>query len=231
MWDGRAASLEEQALAPVFNPDEMGSDPEELFARLQSDEFYRRTFAELFPKEPINEVVVGRAIAAFERTLVVRNTRFDQWIAGDHTALSASEVRGFGIFLDPDRGSCGTCHAPPNFTDDGFHNIGLKSFANENPDLGRYEIRPVRLMRGAFKTPSLRNIEFTAPYFHDGSAQNLEEVIEHYLHGGDVKDNLSPEMKDIDLDVYEKRDLIAFLRALTVARNSSPQISIGLALD
>ncbi len=231
MWDGRAASLEEQAMGPVFNPDEMGSEPGVLFARLSSDTYYQRAFEELFPEEPINEESVSLALAAFQRTLVVRNSRFDQWVAGDHNALTAAEVRGFAVFLDPERGSCGTCHAPPNFTDDGFHNIGLKSFANENPDPGRFEIRPVRLMRGAFKTPTLRNIGLTAPYFHDGSAQTLEDVVEHYIDGGDVKDNLSPEMKAIKLDAQEKADLVAFLRALTETPGSTQPNSINLASD
>ena len=231
MWDGRASSLEEQALWPVFDPNEMGTDPEALIPRLRDDAFYRRTFAELFPEQLINETTVATALAAFERTLVVRNTRFDQWVAGDTEALTSAEVRGFGVFLDPNRGSCSTCHAPPNFTDDGFHNIGLRSFANEEPDLGRYNIRPVKLMRGAFKTPSLRNVALTAPYFHDGSAQTLEEVVEHYVQGGEVKDNLSPEMKESKLNEQEKRDLLAFLRSLSDGPNKSQMSSIDLATD
>ena len=142
--------------------------------------------------------------------------------------MTSSEVRGFGVFLDPDRGSCATCHAPPNFTDDGFHNIGLESFADPNPDLGRHNIRPVKLMRGAFKTPSLRNIALTAPYFHDGSAQTLEDVIEHYQQGGVARENLSPEMKNIELDTQEQTDLIAFLRAIS---ETQPLFSTDMASE
>ena len=228
MWDGRASSLEEQTMGPVFNPDELGSSAEELLAKLQSDTFYRRAFADIFRDQAINEDNISRAITSFEQTLVVRNTRFDQWVAGDSVAMTASEIRGFGIFLDPNRGSCATCHAPPNFSDDGFHNIGLASFSKPNPDLGRYSIRPVKLMRGAFKTPSLRNIALTAPYFHDGSAQTLEAVIDHYLQGGVNKENLSPEMKDIKLDAQEQTDLISFLRAISETRND---YSINLASE
>ena len=228
MWDGRAASLEEQALGPVYDPEEMGSNPQELVSRLQSDLDYRRAFADLFPDQSINGDNIGRALAAFQRTLVVQDTRFDQWLAGDSEAMTSSEVRGFGVFLDPDRGSCATCHAPPNFTDDGFHNIGLESFADPNPDLGRHNIRPVKLMRGAFKTPSLRNIALTAPYFHDGSAQTLEDVIEHYQQGGVARENLSPEMKDIELDTQEQTDLIAFLRAIS---ETQPLFSTDMASE
>ena len=228
MWDGRASSLEAQTMGPVFNPEELGSSADELLAKLQSVTFYRRAFAKVFPDQTINEKNISRAITSFEQTLIARNTRFDQWVAGDSVAMTASEIRGFGIFLDPNRGGCATCHAPPNFSDDGFHNIGLESFAEPNPDLGRYSIRPVKQMRGAFKTPSLRNIALTAPYFHDGSAQTLEDVIEHYLQGGVSKENLSPEMKDIELDTQEQTDLISFLRAISETGNI---YSINLASE
>lgn len=107
------------------------------------------------------------------------------------------------------------CHAPPNFTDDGFHNVGLASFGQKDPDMGRYKQRPVRLMRGAFKTPSLRDVEHTAPYFHDGSARTLLDVIEHYAKGGEVRTNLSPSMKALALTAGDKQDLLAFLKALS----------------
>lgn len=230
-WDGRATTLAEQAMMPVFSPDEMGIEPEELFSRLRDDEFYRRTFAQLFPEEPIDESLVGRAIATFEKTLIVQNTRFDQWIDGGTEALTSSEVRGFGIFLDSKRANCAKCHHAPNFSDNGFHNIGLSSITNETPDLGRYNIRPVKLMRGAFKTPTLRNISLTAPYFHDGSAQTLEDVVEHYIQGGEIKDNLSPEMKEIELNIQEKHDLIAFLNALTESPGDSLKHSHSMTSD
>jgi len=132
MWDGRAATLEQQATQPVFNADEMGLKPEELRTRLREDAVYRELFAEVFPDQEIDIAAVSSAIAAFERTIVVNDTRFDQWIAGDAAAMTPAEVRGFGVFLNPDKGSCGTCHAAPNFTDEGFHNIGLESPSDEN---------------------------------------------------------------------------------------------------
>ena len=106
--------------------------------------------------------------------------------------------------------------------------MGSEMCIRDSPDLGRYSIRPVKLMRGAFKTPSLRNIALTAPYFHDGSAQTLEAVIDHYLQGGVNKENLSPEMKDIKLDAQEQTDLISFLRAISETRND---YSINLASE
>lgn len=215
LWDGRAANLEEQVLVPILNTDEMNLTLPELRARLNENSVYRNRFKALFGETPIDEHMFSTAVAAFERTLVSKNTRFDQWVAGDEKAMSPTEIRGFEVFLDPDKGNCSVCHAAPNFTDNGFHNIGLSSFGKKDSDPGRYKIKPVKLMRGAFKTPSLRNAAISAPYFHDGSARTLEDVISHYEKGGDVKSNLSPEMKELTLSEGEKRDLIAFLNAMS----------------
>lgn len=218
-------------MLPILNPEEMGMDLQQLLALLKADAFYKRTFAELFPEEAIDETHVGVAIAAFERTLIARDTPFDQWIDGNTEALSMSEKRGFGIFLDKKRGKCAQCHHAPNFTDEGFHNIGVNSITNDNSDLGRYNIRPVEVLRGAFKTPTLRNIALTAPYFHDGSAKTLEDVVLNYTQGGTFKDNLSPEMKEIELSVLENNDLIAFLKALTQSSNNSEVESYSEVAD
>ena len=121
----------------------------------------------------------------------------------------------FWLFVDPDKGNCAVCHSAPNFTDNGFHNIGLESWGQENPDMGRYAIKPIGLMKGAFKTPTLRDITLTAPYFHDGSAATLMDVVNHYETGGSVKTNLSPNMKALQLTPAEKNDLVAFMKALT----------------
>ncbi|MEL7296143.1 MAG: c-type cytochrome [Pseudomonadota bacterium] len=129
--------------------------------------------------------------------------------------MNTQQIRGFKIFMDADKGNCMACHAPPNFTDNGFHNIGLAQFAGDSPDMGRFAHIPVRVLKGAFKTPSLRNVTLTAPYFHDGSAKTLEDVVAHYVRGGDVKTNLSPTMKPLSLTPAEQQDLVAFLRALT----------------
>ena len=135
--------------------------------------------------------------------------------------MNQQEIRGFKLFVG--RAACATCHSAPNFTDDGFHNIGLKSFGDSEPDLGRYAQRPLKLMKGAFKTPTLRDITRTGPYFHDGSATTLEEVIDHYAEGGVIKTNLSPNMKKLELCGSEKEELLAFMKALT-----SPYVHISL---
>ena len=122
--------------------------------------------------------------------------------------MSNSAKRGFDLFTG--KANCVKCHEGFNFTDNGFHNIGLKS-----ADVGRFAHRKVAAMRGAFKTPTLRDIELTAPYMHNGAYRTLEEVVEHYDRGGDVADNLSPEIKALHLSAQEKADLVAFMKSLT----------------
>ena len=208
-------------MGPMEASAEMNMDTARLFKWLSSNEMYRRAFKQAYPGKPINADTVSKAIASFERTVVSRNSRFDHWINGNRKAMTEQEINGFKLFVG--RAGCATCHSAPNFTDNGFHNLGLASFGEANPDMGRYAQRPVNLMKGAFKTPTLRDIARTAPYFHDGSAKTLEEVIEHYVKGGVVKTNLSPNMKKIELCGSEKEDLVAFLKALT-----SPYVHISL---
>jgi cytochrome c peroxidase len=151
----------------------------------------------------------------YQRTVVANDSPFDRWVRGDAEAMTAQQVRGFNVFRDPGKGNCAVCHRPPNFTDNGFHNIGLPSFGKKNPDLGRHGQVPVEMTRGAFKTPSLRNVAQTAPYFHDGSAKTLMDVVKHYETGGVVRTNISPNMIKPDLTEQDKEDLVAFLKALT----------------
>lgn len=214
MWDGRKKSLEDQAMGPMQSHEEMNMNIPKLMAFLNNSE-YKNYFERAFPGEEVGELTLAKALATFERTIVSRDSPFDKWIRGDEKAMTAQQIRGFELFVDPDKGNCAVCHSAPNFTDDGFHNIGLASFGAENPDLGRYAEKPIRLMKGAFKTPTLRDINLTAPYFHDGSASTLKEVIEHYAQGGVVKSNLSPNMKALALTDSEKQDIEAFLNALT----------------
>jgi len=156
---------------------------------------------------------VSKAIASFERTAISRNSPFDKWVKGDAKAMTAQQVKGFEVFAG--KGNCMACHSGANFTDNGFHNLGLASWGAAEPDMGRYAIKPVNAMKGAFKTPTLRDIARTAPYFHDGSAQTLMDVVEHYDTGGTVKTNLSPNMKPLNLTQDEKLALVAFMEALT----------------
>lgn len=210
MWDGRARTLEEQAVGPIQNIEEMNQDMGELLIELTAIEGYREMFEAAYPGEGITEDTLGKAISAFERTVVTTDSPFDLWIKGDESAISVSAKRGFEVFEG--KGRCVLCHSGFNFTDDGFHNLGLNE---EKPDLGRYNIRRVSILRGAFKTPTLRDVTLTAPYMHNGMYATLEEVIDHYDRGGDVKESLSPNMQPLNLTKQEKIDLVVFLESLT----------------
>lgn len=214
MWDGRAKSLEDQALGPMKAADEMNTDFPAVIARLNGMPAYRALFEKAYPGEPIGEATIAKALAAFERSVISRDAPFDRWLAGDTRALTPEQYRGWKVFSDPAKGNCAACHNGPNFTDNGFHNIGLRDAAAK-PDLGRFNIRKVASMKGAFKTPTLRDIELTAPYFRDGSATTLRDVVEHYVRGGEDRSNLSADMKELKLSEREKSDLVAFMRALT----------------
>ena len=232
MWDGRKRSLEDQAMGPMEATAEMNMDLDALYEFLSNNAEYAAAFERAYPGEAVSADTISRAIASFERTVISTESPFDAWIRGDASAMTAAQVRGFQVFLDPDKGNCAVCHSAPNFTDDGFHNIGLEQFGSENPDLGRFEQVPLALMRGAFKTPTLRDITLTAPYFHDGTAASLMEVVEHYERGGDVQTNLSPNMKALDLTQSEKEDLVAFLEALTSDHSNFqlPRLPAGVLL-
>lgn len=219
MWDGRKSTLEEQAMGPMEATVEMNMDTTRLFRWLNQSVGYKTLFAKAYPGEAIDAKTVSKAIANFERTAISNNSRFDRWVKGDASAMNERQVNGFKLFTG--KANCAACHAGPNFTDNGFHNVGLASWGVAEPDMGRYAHKPIALMKGAFKTPTVREAERTAPYFHDGSAKTLMEVVEHYVKGGVVKTNLSPNMKPLDLNALEKEDLVAFMRAL-----SSPFIRV-----
>jgi cytochrome c peroxidase len=207
MWDGRFRSLEEQAMGPVESSVEMNQNPEELVKELQAIPGYVEMFNDAYPGRGITKDTIAMALASFQRSIVAGIAPFDRWIAGEEKAISAAAKRGFELFEG--NANCGTCHSGFNFTDDGFHNIGLNS-----NDLGRFAVKPVAVTRGAFKTPTLRNVTRTAPYMHNGAYNTLEEVIEHYVRGGDDKSNLSPNFKQAKLNYAEKQDLLEFLKTL-----------------
>lgn len=214
MWDGRKKDLEDQAMGPMEANVEMNMDTAKLFQWLNSNDGYKALFAKAYPGEPIDASTLSKAIATYERTTAIsNNSPFDKWLKGDKRAMSAQQVNGFKLFVG--KANCAVCHAAPNFTDNGFHNLGLASFGVAEPDMGRYAQKPIKLMKGAFKTPTLRDIERTAPYFHDGSAKTLMQVVEHYDRGGEVTTNLSPNMKPLGLTQQEKEELVAFMKALT----------------
>ncbi len=215
MWDGRKASLEDQAMGPMESMDEMAMDLRALFTWLNTEPTYKAMFAQAYPGEAIDSKTVSKAIAAFERTVISNDSPFDHWVRGDKDAMTKQQVLGFRLFTDTNKGNCAACHQGPNFTDGGFHNIGLASYGNSNPDVGRFAIKPVAANKGAFKTPTLRDIALTAPYFHDGSAKNLLSVVEHYNRGGVTKADLSPNMKPLNLSKDEMDAIVAFMQALT----------------
>lgn len=207
-WDGRAASLAEQALGPLLAADEMGNDPELLRERLAQDEGYRREFQRVYGAEP-QLALLARALAAFQLTLVSGDSAFDRWEwGGESEALDAAARRGLRLFRGKAR--CTLCHTGFHFSDERYHSLGL-----EDPDPGRAAVTGEERDRGAFRTPSLRNVALTAPYLHDGSLASLEEVVEFYARGGGGAEHRSPLLAPLDLDEGERRDLVGFLHSLT----------------
>lgn len=208
-WDGRASGLEEQALAPILNLDEMAMpSPAELESRLNRIPGYREQFQCVFGTD-VTAANVGKALAAFQRTILSGNAPYDRFKAGEADALSESAQRGMKLFSN--KAHCSACHSGPNFTDGAFHNIGV-GFNNKNLDVGRQKITGLLGDRGSFRTPTLREVVRSAPYMHDGSLNTLEEVIDYYDRGGIRNPQLDEEISPLKLTPQEKRDLLAFLR-------------------
>ncbi|MGI9505113.1 MAG: cytochrome-c peroxidase [Geminicoccaceae bacterium] len=210
MWDGRFETLEEQALGPIEAAVEMNMPLDELIKKLGEIEGYPPLFAAAFDGDTeITPDRIAMAIATYERTVISGEAPFDRWIKGQRRAMSTSAERGFQLFNGKAR--CAACHSGWRFTDDSFHDIGL---ADE--DIGRgAELPSIVKMQHAFKTPGLRNIDQRAPFMHDGSLGTLAEVVEHYNDGGIQRPSLSDDMKPLGLTAQEKKDLVAFMEALT----------------
>jgi cytochrome c peroxidase len=214
MWDGRKASLEDQALGPFESADEQNLPLADLEARVLAIPGYAAMFERAYPGESISRVTIAKAIASFERTILSQDAPFDRWRAGDEKAMSPSAKRGFELFVG--KADCALCHQGFNFTDNGFHNIGLKDPSGVD-DMGRFAHKKVAVLKGAFKTPTLRDVAITAPYMHNGAYATLEEVVAHYDRGGDDKRNLDANMRPLGLTAEEQRDLVEFMRSLTSA--------------
>ncbi|MFN0123388.1 MAG: cytochrome-c peroxidase [Blastocatellia bacterium] len=220
-WDGRAAGLEEQAGGPIANPIEMNLPHAVCVERLNADAAYRDEFALVFGPGPVTMDKVTKAIASFERTLVSGASPFDRFqFGGEKMALSEAAVRGLAVFTDKKRGNCATCHVIGEkfalFTDHKFHNLGAGMNASgELTDPGRYEQTKDEADRGAFRTPSLRNVACTAPYMHNGSLKTLKDVVDFYVGGGNSNPQLDAEIRPLVLSARDREDLIAFLEALT----------------
>jgi cytochrome c peroxidase len=209
MWDGRLASLEEQALGPIQSPGEMNMPIDQLMDRLTSVPEYKPLFDTAFPNQGIKVKTLAAAIATYERLVVSERAPFDAWIDGNEKAISEEAKRGFALFNG--KAQCSSCHEGWNFTNEGFQDIGLPS-----DDVGRGKFVPgVIKMQHAFKTPSLREISRRSPYMHDGSIATLEQVVEHYDRGGVDRPSRSDLMKPLGLTSQDKSDLVAFLETLT----------------
>jgi len=247
-WDGRADSLEAQAIGPIANPVEMGFTHDGVVQRLREIPAYRRQFEKVFGELTIERV--GQAIAAFERVLVTAPSPYDfgdEWrrleaIDADDLAddpalakrhadakaaaaaapLSEAAIRGREIFFGT-KGNCSACHVGANLADEKFHNIGIGMDKSE-PDPGRFAVTKDPKDTGAFKTPTVRNVALTAPYMHDGSLATLEEVVEWYDKGGHANPHLSEKIKPLRLTAEDKADLVAFMQACT---GPTPAVETG----
>ncbi len=244
-WDGRADSLEAQIRAPLINPDEMGNtSPEQAVERIAHIPAYAAQFQRVFGA-PVNADSLSKAIAAYERTLVSANSRLDRFLAGDRKALSDRAQLGFNLFRTKGRCTiCHNLNQSfPFLTDGNYRNTGVAAnFADfealsrlatalslesssvtisalveqkGKDELGRFLVTGNALDIGAFRTPSLRNIELTAPYFHDGSAATLADVVRYYVRGGNANPGRDWELQPVDLSESEQQDLIEFLKSLT----------------
>ena len=217
-WDGRAASLEEQAKGPLANPIEMTSSADAAAAHqacvecLRGIPGYVMRFEKVFGTKEFTIDHVAQAIATFERTVLSGNAPFDKYKAGDKKAMSEEQIRGMNVFFQ--KAQCDRCHIGFNFTDGSYMNIGI-GMDKAKPDLGRFNVTKKDEDKGAFKTPTLREIAHTAPYMHDGSLKTLEEVVEHYDKGGIKNQWLNHQMKPLNLTKQDKGDLVAFMKALS----------------
>ena len=219
-WDGRASSLEDQAGGPMINPIEMGNKNHEVVvAKLAKIPGYAKYFQEAFGSSQVTIERITKAIADYERTRMSGNSPWDRWRGGDQDAVSDDVKKGHRLFFG--NAFCNNCHKGPNFTDSDFHNLGVgwdpetQSFADE----GRYAVTKEEKDKGAFKTPSIRDVSKRAPYMHDGSIKTLREVVELYSKGGIPNPNLDRKIdrrfaEQLDLTEQQVTQLVKFMEAL-----------------
>jgi cytochrome c peroxidase len=217
-WDGRTNTLEEQALMPIINPLELGATPDAALGLARSNE-YRRMFLRAFGQEP-SFVLVGKALASYVRTITAGASPFDRYLAGQASALTAAARRGRTLFDGQAR--CSTCHAGTFFSDEEFHNTGVAwrprvsgTPADPHSDTGRFMVTGLEEDRGAFKTPTLRQVSMTGPYMHDGSMATLADVVAFYNQGGGRNRNLDHRLRPLHLSPEARADLVAFLESLS----------------
>jgi cytochrome c peroxidase len=220
-WDGRAASLEEQAVGPMANPVEMAHTLEGVVKRLQADANYPALFKKAWGTDQITIDTVAKSIASFERTVIAGDSDFDRFFYGhDSQAMSSEAQRGLKIFVDPKKGNCAVCHTIDKgyalFTDNKFHNLGVGADTRGNlNDVGRYAVTKKDEDMGSFKTPTLRNLTNRGPYMHDGSFPTVKDTLAHYIGGGNWNAHLDKEIHSLDVLTFDERDdLLQFLNAL-----------------
>ncbi len=215
-WDGRAKTLEEQALLPIANIYEMGLPITEAINRLNGNSFYKKLFKKLFGEAPTANNL-AQAIAAYERTLETMDSNFDDWTNNKRKHWTASEERGRQLFIG-DKAKCFNCHNMEDFTNDDFKNIGTYNGTTLN-DAGFYNNTKLQIDKGKFKTPGLRNVAVTAPYMHNGMFKTLEEVVAYYNNPKAIINNsinIDADLaKPLGLSIEEQKDLVAFLKTIT----------------
>jgi cytochrome c peroxidase len=217
-WDGRAPSLEEQAKGPIQNPIEMGNTHEVMIRSVQNIPGYVEEFKQVYGTPVITVDLVADAIAAFERTVVTTDSPFDRYARGEKNALSKIEKDGLEIFTG--KGHCTACHWGPYFSDGRFHNLGVLEFDPAKPDMGRFDVTKNPADKGAFKTPTIRDVALRAPYMHSGTEKTLEDVVDLYNKGGRVRNaNLSPLIVPLGLSSYEKKALVTFMKISMTSTN------------
>lgn len=211
-WDGRANSLEEQALEPIENENELAHRIDTVLERLREDTAYREAFAGAFD-DGVTRENLATALAAFERTLLSADSPIDRFVtASDNSGLTRAQRQGLWIYES--KGGCWKCHSGTNYSDEKFHNTGV-SWGREPVDFGLFEVTGIEQDKGKFKTPTLRDVALSAPYMHDGSLATIRDVVEFYNRGGNENPNLDERMKPLNLTEQEKSDLEEFLKALT----------------
>jgi cytochrome c peroxidase len=211
MMEGGVPTLETQALVPLHDSTEMASSMMPVLARLNEDPLYKELAHAAYDRDSIDAYVLTRALACFQRTLMSGDGRYDRYKQGRKDQMNEKEVRGMELFFSA-RTHCSECHSGVFFTDMEFHNIGLSA---EYADEGKSRATHLPQDVGRFKTPTLRNIQLTAPYMHDGSMASLEEVIAFYNQGGADHLNKDSRIVPLHLTQEEQADLIAFLTTLT----------------
>jgi len=210
-WDGRAKSLEEQELGPIQTHVEMDMKLDDVVKIIKSKQGYVKMFKKAYPNEPLNIKTIVKAIAAFERTVISQPSPFDLYVAGNKNAISADAAMGFSLFIG--KAHCVDCHDGFNFTDGSFQNVGLG-----DDDIGRQKLKMKRkAWSHAFKTPTLRDVEKSAPYFHDGSVQTLQEAVAICGNGGRYpkKYGTSDAIKNRNLTTKDIEQITEFLKSLS----------------